>query len=151
LGIDERLMPSDYTAAEAQLTQWLQRNIRPTESSRQLMKAMIDFWYLRVPGHAFDGVTSGWCRLWIGDELADALGVPPFNWTRHLLRMQIQVWRISDRVGDTVLPFQTLTRFWTRKLMQALMLVERDGNRPDFRIPEPLQHQWGLNDRKGMS
>ena len=138
-------MPANYDEAEALLSLWMQRNHRPNDTSRQLMKAMIDFWYLRVPGRLFDGVTSGWCRLWIGDELADKMGVPPFNWTRHLLTMQIQAWKIKDRLGDRSVPFQSLTRFWTRALMQALMLVERDGKRPDFRIPEHLQSSWGLS------
>ena len=144
LGIDENRMPADYAEAEALLALWMRRNHRPNDTSRQLMKAMIDFWYLRVPGRSFDGVTSGWCRLWIGDELADALGVPPFNWTRHLLTMQIQAWKVKDRLGDRSVPFQAFTRDWTRALRQALMLVERDGQRPDFRIPEQLQYRWGL-------
>jgi hypothetical protein len=145
LGIEENRIPANFDEAEALLSLWMQRNHRPNDTSRQLMKAMIDFWYLRVPGRLFDGVTSGWCRLWIGDELADEMGVPPFNWTRHLLTMQIQAWKIKDRLGDRSVPFQSLTRFWTRALMQALMLVERDGRRPDFRIPEQLQSSWGLS------
>jgi hypothetical protein len=144
LGIEESRMPADYEEAEALLTLWMERNHQPNDTSRQLMKAMIDFWYLRVPGRTFDGVTSGWCRLWIGDELADAMDVPPFNWTRHLLTMQIQAWKVKDRFGDNSIPFQSFTRFWTRALMRALMLVERDGQRPDFRIPEQLQYQWGV-------
>ncbi|MDX1613630.1 MAG: oxygenase MpaB family protein [Candidatus Promineifilaceae bacterium] len=144
LGVDEGRMPADYEEAEALLALWMQRNHRPNDTSRRLMKAMIDFWYLRVPGRRFDRVTSGWCRLWIGDELADAMGVPPFNWTRHLLNAQIRLWQAKDRLGDRSAPFQSLTRFWTRGLMQALMMVERDGQRPDFRIPEQLQAKWGL-------
>jgi hypothetical protein len=82
--------------------------------------------------------------LWIGDELADAMNVPPFNWTRHLLTVQIQVFKVKDRFGDRSVPFQSFTRFWTRALMRALMRMERDGRRPDFRIPEQLQHTWGV-------
>jgi len=144
LGIEESRLPADYDQAERLLALWMQRNHRPNETSRQLMKAMIDFWYLRVPGRLFDGVTSGWCRLWIGDELADAMNVPPFNWTRHLLTLQIQAFKVKDRFGDRSVPFQSFTRFWTRALMRALMRMERDGRRPDFRIPEQLQHTWGV-------
>jgi hypothetical protein len=147
LGIDERLQPAGYAEAEALLERWMARNHHPTDTSRELMRAMVDFWYARVPGRVFDGVTSGWCRLWIGDELADALGVPPFNWTRRLLALQMAVWRHEDRFEDRVIPYQAFTRFWTRRLIRALMHIERGGRRPDFTIPERLQYAWGVRRR----
>ena len=144
LGIDEERLPDDYPAGVAMMEDWRRRTHRPTETSRALMQAMIAFWYERVPGRIFDGVTSGWCRLWVGDELADRLGVPPFDWTRHLLRLQTTLWKYEDRLADSVLPFRWLTRVWSRKLLRALMALERDGRRPDFRIPRRLQRAWGV-------
>jgi hypothetical protein len=144
LGIDDRLMPVDYPDAEALLAAWMARNHRPNDSSRELMQAMLDFWYARVPGRVFDGVTSGWCRTWIGDELADQLGVPPFGWTRSILRLQTTIWKYEDRFEDRVLPYQAFTRFWTRRLIKGLMHVERGGRRPDFHVPAQLQAEWGI-------
>lgn len=144
MGIDERLLPADYPDAESLLDRWIARNHRPNATSQALMKAMVDFWYRRVPGRTFDSVTSNWCRLWIGDELADTLEVPPFRWTLALNRLQMQVWKYEDRFADSVVPYQVFTRYWTRQLMKALLVIERGGRRPAFRIPEALQHQWGL-------
>ena len=151
LGIDSRLMPRDYADAEALLERWMDRNHRPNDTSRELTRAMIDFWYARVPGRVFDGVTSGWCRLWIGDHLADQLGVPKYNWTRFLLRLQMIVWKYEDRLEDRVIPYQAFTRLWTRKLIKALMRLERGGRRASFHVPEHLQAAWGLDGRESRS
>lgn len=144
MGIDERLMPDDYDEAEALLNQWMRRNHQPSEAGRELMKAMVDFWYLRVPGTIFDGVTSGHARMWIGDELSDQLGIPPFDWTVNLLKFQHFIWKYEDKFEDSFLPYQWFTRFWTRRLMTALLSIERGGKRPEFRIPDHLQETWGL-------
>lgn len=144
MGLDERLLPADYADAVVLLERWTARNHRPNATSLALMKAMVDFWYVRVPGRLFDPVTSNWCRLWIGDELADSLGVPSFNWTLALNRLQMQAWKYEDRFADSIIPYQAFTRYWTRKLMNALLVIERGGKRPAFRIPEALQHEWGL-------
>lgn len=144
LGIREELMPENYDDAVVLLNKWMARNHKPTETGRELMKAMVDFWYLRVPGRIFDGVTSGWARLWVGDELADMLGVPRFDWTLNLLKLQILIWKYEDVFEDWFIPYQWFTRFWTRQLMVALLAIERNGKRPDFHIPVDLQEQWRI-------
>lgn len=144
LGIDERLLPENYAEGAAFMENWMRRNHKPSEAGRELMKAMVDFWYLRVPGKVVDGVTTGWCRLWIGDKLADMLGVPPFNWTLNLLKLQMFIWKYEDIIEDRLPFYQAFTRFWTRNLMRTLLAIERGGHRPDFRIPETLQKTWGI-------
>jgi hypothetical protein len=144
LGIDERLLPDHYEEAVMLMENWMRRNHRPSPAGRELMQAMIDFWYLRVPGKIFDGVTTGWCRLWVGDQLADMLGVPPFNWTLNLLRIQMFIWKHEEMFEDRFPFYQAFTRFWTRALMRTLLAIERGGQRPDFRIPDSLQETWGL-------
>jgi uncharacterized protein Usg len=131
---------------------WMQRNHKASAAGRELMQAMIDFWYMRVPGSVFDGVTTGWCRLWIGQEMADMLGVPQFNWTLNLLRLQMFVWKHEDYFEDRLPFYQAFTRFWTRGLMRTLLAIERGGQRPDFRIPERLREKWGIQrGRKGWN
>lgn len=144
LGIDEQLLPANYPEAETLMTRWMARNHRDTDAGRELMKAMVDFWYLRVPGKLFDGVTTGWCRMWVGDQLADMLAVPQYNWTLNLLKLQVFVWKYEDKFEDFFPWYQAFTRFWTRNLMRTLLAIERGGKRPDFRIPASLQETWGI-------
>jgi hypothetical protein len=144
IGVKDELMPTDYADAENLFNKWAARNHKDTPAGRELMKAMVDFWYERVPGTVFDGVTSGWARLWVGDKLADMLGIPPFNWTLNLLKLQIFIWKYEDVFEDWFVPYQFFTRFWTRKLMIALMALERNGKRPDFHIPTALQEKWKI-------
>lgn len=151
LGIEDDLMPADYADAEALLARWKARNHRPNDSSRALMRAMADFWYERLPGRLFDGVTTGWCRTWIGDELADQLGVPPFGWTRSILRLQTTIWKYEDRLEDRFVPYEAFTRFWTRRLIKALLHVERGGQRPGFHVPPGLQAEWGVTRRAAVT
>jgi hypothetical protein len=144
IGVSDELMPTDYADAEILFNKWAARNHKDTPAGRELMKAMVDFWYERVPGTLFDGVTSGWARLWVGDKLADMLGVPPFNWTLNLLKLQILIWKYEDKFEDWFVPYQFFTRFWTRRLIVALLALERNGKRPDFQIPAALQEKWKI-------
>lgn len=144
LGVRDDLMPDDFADAEYMMTRYMHRNHRETETGRILMKAMVDFWYESVPGRIFDGVTSGWSRLWVGEQIADMLGIPPYDWTYNLLQITRFVWGIEDRLEDRIVPLRWFTRFWTRKLMKALLKQQRGGKRPDFSIPDTLQESWGM-------
>ncbi|MDQ7028195.1 MAG: oxygenase MpaB family protein, partial [Anaerolineae bacterium] len=127
LGIKAELMPTDYDDAEALLNKWIARNHKDTKAGRELMGAMVTFWYDRVPGRMFDGITSGWARLWIGNDMADMLGIPPFDWTLNLLKLQTYIWKYEDKFEDWFIPYQLYTRFRTRKLMKAMLAIERKG------------------------
>lgn len=144
IGVRDDLMPDNYPDAEVLLNKWVARNHKDTEAGRELMGAMVKFWYDRVPGRIFDGVTSGWARLWVGDELADMLGIPPFDWTLNLLKLQTFIWKYEDKFEDWFVPYQWYTRFWTRKLMVSMLALERNGKRPDFHIPVSLREKWNI-------
>jgi hypothetical protein len=144
LGIDDELMPADYAEAEYVMKRWSERNHKDSATGRELMGTMVQFWYDHVPFKLFDGLTSGHCRIWIGDKLADQLGVPPFDWTVNVLRALHWVWKYEDKFEDWFIPYQMFTRFWTRGLMTALLSTQRGGKRPDFHIPEHLQATWGI-------
>jgi hypothetical protein len=144
LGVEEQLMPADYAEAVYLMKRWSARNHKDTPAGRELMGVMVKFWYDNVPLKIFDGLTSGHCRIWIGDKLSDQLGVPPFDWTVNVLRALHWVWKYEDKFEDSFIPYQSFTRFWTRGLMTALLSTQRGGSRPDFHIPEHLQQMWGM-------
>lgn len=144
LGVEDELMPDNYQEAVEGMALWMRRNHKETEAAKELMAAMVKFWYDRVPGKLFDGVTTGWSRMWVGDKLADTLGIPKYNWTYNLLQIQRFIWLIEDKVEDRIPFLQWFTRFWTRRLMTTLMAIERGGKRPPFNIPEELQKNWGM-------
>jgi hypothetical protein len=144
MGVRDDLMPTDYADAESMLNKWMARNHKDTPAGKELMRAMVQFWYDRVPGTIFDGITSGWARLWIGDELSDMLDIPKFTWTLYLLKLQTFIWKYEDKFEDWFIPYQWYTRFWTRKLMIALLAMERNGKRPEFNIPASLREKWNI-------
>lgn len=146
LGIVDDLLPTDWDDALDLFDQWKRRNHKESEAGRILGGALVDFMTEYVPGRLFDGVVTGWTRLWSGDEVADMIGVPPYDWTLILLRGTTFVWGIEDYFEDRVPPLRWLTRFWARRLLRGLMRVGRGGKRPDFAIPAHLHGQWGLSD-----
>jgi hypothetical protein len=94
---------------------------------------------LRSPGQLFAGFPASIMRQCVPDEIADMLGVPPANWTKALFFLENAILRGIDRFEFRHRNFSKLLESFSGRLVDQLVLIERGGNRPLFRIPKSLR------------
>ena len=145
MGIVPDLLPSDYPTAVEMMDIWMNRGHGASDSGILLTQTLINFMYERVPGRWFDRYATNWMRFWLGDVIADALEIPPYHQgLLALMRLQQLLWQVANRIHAASPLVYVVTRFFSRRLLLALIDIERAGKDIEFRIPEPLQAQWGL-------
>lgn len=144
MGVMSELMPRDYPDAQIMMQRWQQQHYGASEAGHLLTKTLIDFLHERVPGRRFDSYTTNWMRVWLGDTLADALNVPPQDSGMRLVEFHRLLLRIQQRYKAVSPIARWLSRWFIRRLLNALIDIERAGKEVDFRIPERLQAQWAL-------
>ncbi len=142
LGIQSALLPTDVDDALALMDAIGDRHWAPSQAGKDLTHALIHFMEYHLPGRFFDGLPSSTIRELSGDKVADILDVPKGDWTRHLLKLQ----RVVSSLADDFIPMgiEPLTAVFSRKLIEAVVWVERGGKRSPFQIPSQFQMQWGL-------
>lgn len=140
MGIDHALLPLDYYDAE-QLTEAVrQRHWAPSPQGRRLAAALIammqEFFTKDEP--LLDGLMPSLVRYLSGDLCADILGLPPADWTKHLVRAFTDVTDVVDlSYGD-----ETIQKGLGRVAVGAMKWiteVERGHKKASFRIPESLR------------
>lgn len=144
MGVSDEMMPQDYAEAQALMQRWMARNHGPSEAGILLTRTLIDFLHERVPRSRFDSYTTNWMRFWLGDDLCDALAIPPRDGVMLIIQLQRVLWQLEHYVAVASPLFRWLGRIFNRRLLEALIHLERDGKEADFRIPDRLQAQWGL-------
>jgi hypothetical protein len=76
LGIDQRLNPADFDAAQALMDRILDRQQSPSEAGRALTKALLDFIRETMPGSEFASLGPTLIRHLAGDHQSDLVDVP---------------------------------------------------------------------------
>jgi hypothetical protein len=76
LGIDQRLNPAEFDAAQALMHKILDRQQSPTEAGRALTKALMDFIREMIPGSEFASLGPTLIRHLAGDHQSDLVDVP---------------------------------------------------------------------------
>jgi hypothetical protein len=78
-------------------------------------------------------------RQCIPDDIADMLDVPAANWTTALFFLEDAVLRAIDLFELRHRNFSKLLESFSGRMVDQLVLIERGGNRPLFRIPKSLR------------
>jgi hypothetical protein len=133
------LLPSDLIDAQELMGAIRDRQWRPSEDGRVLMKPLIEMMQSYFPGDALDGFPIALVRALAGDHCADLLGLPAGDWTRQLLDAATVVDEWIPR-GDPRSPSARLFAWATHQFMEAVVLVSREGKNARFRIPTSLQN-----------
>ena len=115
-----------------------------------MTKALIESIQYQLPGNIFDDAPGLLMRFFLGDEHAAMIGVQKSaleqNGLRSVLTLPLQLGGevITDLVHDSP-AIAMLAEKLGKILINSIVLVQRDGNRPTFTIPKELQLQWGVN------
>jgi hypothetical protein len=77
-------------------------------------------------------------RYFIGDDTADVIGLPPADWTRHVVSGIREVTRtISVAAAENWLLRASIHRL-SKLTLRGFVDHEREGGRPKFVIPDRL-------------
>ena len=98
-----------------------------------LLQMMQDY----IPGVAFDGLPVAVIRHLAGEQCADLLGLPQADWTRVLLDAALELGAVLEGLDRGQRHYKLLS-YVTHKLMQGIVLAEREGKQARFRIPTSL-------------
>ncbi len=112
--------------------------------------ALIQSIQYQLPGNLFDQVPGLLIRFFLGEEHAGMLGVEKTaleqTGLRSFLTQPLQLGGdvLSDLVHDSP-AIADLAEKVGKVLINSIVLVQRQGNRPTFTIPTELRQQWGVN------
>jgi hypothetical protein len=150
LGIRDDMIPADNVSAEALCHAIERRQFGACAEGKAMTKALIESIQYQLPGDVFDDAPGLLMRYFLGSEHASMIGVEKSlleqSGLRSLLTLPLQLGGevITDLVHDSP-AISMLAEKLGKILINSIVLVQRDGNRPTFTIPKELQLQWGVN------
>ncbi len=146
LGIEEGLLPLDWTDAKTLWESQKKNEYRPSPAGQELTAAAIEAMH-DLFGNYFlmRGIPAAGIRHYLGPKTAEILGVPradPFG------RAFFAMVQVLDTVYERTVRRLPGTRGPT-ELLGLLMLhgfanFERDGERPSFEVSDELKKAWGI-------
>lgn len=143
LGIHPDMIPRDFKDSQEMYDTFAQMEFCRSDSGVELTGVLIAFVqrHLKVlPALVPDGM-----RFWLGNELADMLGVPKSDIiTKQIMRFMFALWRLEDRYERRFPLVHLVSHFICRRLMLGLLDVERGGNRPRFYLPQTLRDKLSI-------
>lgn len=152
MGVKDELIPETLDECRA-LTQLIhERQIAGSPEGAALAKALLEGYRGLMPW-LLKGAPLSTIHFFLdrdpftGQNVAELLGLPPANWTRHLVKLVAWFERLfGKRNIHPSLEDQALS-YVSRHLIEGLLLVERGGQRAPFSIPDTLQARWGIKAR----
>lgn len=146
MGVREDLLPASYAEGRTISERIAERHFEACPEGQALTRALLEMLDHMVPGTVFDGVAAEFVRHFVGDRVADLLAVPKDDDGRSRTLGLVRLFgRAGDRAGDRAPAFAQAAQLLSRGLVQALLLVNRGGERLPFHIPTELRQVWGVN------
>jgi pimeloyl-ACP methyl ester carboxylesterase len=138
LGIDPVVLPLERAEMDDLELLIRERNERWSQAGKDMTKALLELVqsFIRIP--PLRGLAVSTTRVFIGDDTAKVLEVPPADWTRHLVGgMRTMSGRASWLVAhDRVV--RALASGFSRRVLTGFVTHERHGARPSFTVPDHL-------------
>lgn len=144
MGLRYDMIPTDLDDAHALYAAIRRRQLGPSDAGRTLTEALLGAMKGYVPGTMFDDAGAVYVRHFLGDALADDMGVPAPNWTELVYDAESLLARLFDHEVERHPFLAALYGRFDRALMQGLSVAFRDGKGVAFRIPDALATRWGI-------
>jgi ER-bound oxygenase mpaB/B'/Rubber oxygenase, catalytic domain len=138
LGLEDELVPRNRREAEeaARLIRFRQDD--PSRDGRELTRALVTALEQSLPFTPFRGLIGATVRWYVGDDVANLLGVQRTPWSWLLegpLRTVSEVAHVDERRGRLV---QGCMRRIGGEAVLGFLEANRGGGRPSFSVPEEL-------------
>ncbi|MDJ0770980.1 MAG: oxygenase MpaB family protein [Ilumatobacter sp.] len=142
LGASPELVPLDRAAASELRDRIWHRQQAPSGAGRAMTAALVAQSHQHMPRLAWPVMPTAF-RHFLGDHVADMIGLAPANWTRHLFPVMSALTRILTRGKATNRFHARVSAFVGRHLMNGILDEMRHGDRPAFAIPTHLADAGG--------
>ena len=146
LGIRPDLLHIDPASAVELTAAIRRRQTDPSADSHLLTSSLVDALQPAL-WRPFRGIVPATVRWYVGDPLADGLGIRRSAW-RFVLEGPLH--DLARRAGlDTARHhfLRRVMRRWNKRVMRSFLRANRDGDRPDFDIPDELAACLGAPER----
>lgn len=141
LGIRSDLLPLDIEDIRLLTSQMPTVQFGRSGAGREMTAALLEVSRQMMPG-PLKRLPDSMVRFQVGDPLADILGVPAADWTRHLFAPMSAVSRaVSTLTSHGSLP-ALLGERMGRRILNDAVRTDRGGNRPPFDLPTHLADRW---------
>ncbi len=137
LGLESDLVPPTRSDADALQARIWERQHAPCAAGEAMTDALVANAHRHLPRWSW-GILPTAFRHFVGDDVADILGLPPANWTRHLFPPLDAITRVLTRSKDRNRVHGKVSAFLGRRLMDGILAEMRHGERPAFAIPTHL-------------
>ena len=144
IGVRPELLPENIQDAFDLADTIIERQLGESNSGKVLIKDLIRFIQGFIP-RFFSGFPVTATRYLSGDKIADVIEAGPSDWTLVLLKLQISIFDISEKIKDRFPGLQKYIRFLTWNLIDKAVLYEEGGNGTYFEIPDYLRKSWRLS------
>jgi len=146
LGVVPALIPHDVADGTALAETIKRRQWAPSEAGVELTASLVNYMQTFLPGTFLDGLIPTAMRHFLKHEqqAIEYLKVPPADWTRVLLRVQLLLIRATERWRHRTPGISHLVRVFFRRMVDGLLLVEMGGRRWTMDIPPGLRKTWRM-------
>jgi hypothetical protein len=144
LGIRDDLLPLDRADAEAVFATICTREYRSSAAGRELTAAAIECMQELLVSKRLRGLPATGIRHYLGNDVADLLGVPPADWTRSFFAFERRSDGIFARTLSRIPGTRQMTARLGRRMFESFIEAERGGDRATFEITDELRQAWGI-------
>jgi ER-bound oxygenase mpaB/B'/Rubber oxygenase, catalytic domain len=145
LGIQDSMLPADVDAAR-ELTQAIAAHqFGPSADGQALTAALVQMLADILPGTVLKHAPPLLIRYFLGRQWAEWLGIEEGKLMDLAAGPLKLIGFEAGQILQDCSAIRTLAEKVSQFLINALILVERGGNRPSFAIPADLRAQWGVN------
>ena len=151
MGLRSEMLPSNTDEAKELVGLIGERNFEASQAGREMTSALIEMVDETLPGSIFKGFPATMIRFLNGDQIADIVGVPSFDWTRKLIGPIGKIFGIVEAEADHSRVLAAVSEHFGRAFTEAFSWIDRGEHRAPFEIPDVLREQWNLKPHPGAS
>ena len=144
VGVGDDLVPLGLDDAEACFAAIRRRQYAASEEGGVLTSALIGLLRDMLPGRVLDGLPATAIRHYVGNEVADILGVPRAGWTHRLFAAGRILDEAEDAADDHAHAMRRVSEWMGKLLWRGFLAVEDRGHRAPFEMPDHLADGWGI-------
>jgi len=144
MGIRPELMPENVEDAFDLAETIIARQLGESDSGKLLIKDLIRFIQRFMP-RLFYGFPATATRYLSGAKIAAVIEVGPSDWTLALLKLQLLLFDIAEKLKYRFPGLQKYIRFLTWNLIDRVVIYEEGNQGTYFQIPDHLRKHWRLS------